>query len=75
MIEKTLSCSVCGLVSDVYENKVRHESKCLKRYLAVIGNSTEGKHRLYFNKKIYVLIIFNKTLKSNPYLSLLITLF
>ncbi|CAG2100049.1 unnamed protein product [Medioppia subpectinata] len=41
VIERTLSCSVCGLVSDVYESKVRHESKCLNRYLAVIGNSTE----------------------------------
>ena len=44
VIERTLSCSVCGLVSDVYESKVRHESQCLNRYLAVIGNSTEGMH-------------------------------
>lgn len=41
VIERSLSCSVCGLVSDLYERKVKHESKCLNRYLAIIGNCIE----------------------------------
>ena len=28
-------------MSDVYENKVKHESQCIRRYLNVIGNGTE----------------------------------
>ncbi|RWS09695.1 zinc finger protein 721-like protein [Dinothrombium tinctorium] len=37
IIFRTLTCSVCGMVSKDYDNKHKHETRCLQRYLSDVG--------------------------------------
>ncbi|KAI1289329.1 Cyclin-K [Halotydeus destructor] len=37
IVQRSLTCAVCGMVSQEYENKVVHEKRCLQRYLAGAG--------------------------------------
>lgn len=37
IVQRTLTCAVCGMVANDYQHRVEHEKRCLKRYMADTG--------------------------------------